>query len=120
MVEKFADLTGRWLGRYEYPDGNDTVPFEAELAETLDAILTGQRDGMTVLFAKRYLGFQEDGPIGYEGTVDAALSRIEGHWSFALPVQYSGRFVMMRKPLASARAARRQTIERASEFTLKF
>jgi hypothetical protein len=86
----------------------------------LDAILTGQRDGMTVLFAKRYLGFQEDGPIGYEGTVDAALSRIEGHWSFALPVQYSGRFVMMRKPLASARAARRQTIERASEFTLKF
>lgn len=124
----FPDLTGRWLGRFDYPSGYPPVSFEADLAEEagllagqteepngfrddmgplLQAVIEGHRSGGMVRFVKRYLGFsQGDDPV-YEGTADAALTRISGTWFFVGKPGWSGRFVMMRKPLAADRAMRR-------------
>jgi hypothetical protein len=118
----FTSLTGRWLGRYEYPYGAPPVTFEAELTDLagelsgeiyepntfrpdagpeLSADILGQRDGGQVTFLKRYRGLPSERWPHYDGTVNARLTRIEGRWLFA-QVNFSGRFVMMRKPLAGA------------------
>jgi hypothetical protein len=124
----FPDLTGRWLGRFDYPSDYPATSFEADLAEEagllagqteepnsfradmgplLQAVIEGHRSGGAVRFVKRYLGFpQPDDPV-YEGTADAALTRISGRWLFVGKPGWSGRFVMMRKPLAADRAMRR-------------
>jgi hypothetical protein len=121
---RFLVLTGRWWGRYEQAPGGP-VPFEAELSEddgsitgetsepntfrgdmgaALTATLTGGRAGAEVNFLKQYHGFvQDDCPV-YQGTANAALTRIEGQWSFPSWPGLTGRFVMMRKPQAEAKA----------------
>lgn len=124
----FPDLTGRWLGRFDYPSDDPPVPFEADLREEaglltgqteepngfrpdmgplLHAVIEGRRDVTGLSFVKHYLGFsQGDDPV-YEGEADSTLTRISGRWFFRGDPGWSGRFVMMRKPLAAERALRR-------------
>lgn len=132
MSKSYTSLSGRWLGRYEYPDGREPVPFEAVLAEELDllageieepntfaqghgpvlsAMIEGSRDGLSVEFRKRYHGFALQSCPQYDGEVNAALTRIEGIWRFAAQPGFVGRFVMMRKPMAEARLERAITEE---------
>lgn len=127
MAKSYTDLGGRWLGRYEYPDGRDPVPFEAVLAEdtgllageieepntfaqghgpVLAAMIEGSRDGLSVEFRKRYHGFALQACPQYDGEANAMLTRIEGIWRFAADPGFSGRFVMMRKPMAEAKLER--------------
>lgn len=129
MTEQHKDLTGRWMGRYEYDRGGTPTAFEAELTEAADlsgemwepngfrkdlgaelsATLSGARTGDQVSFVKRYLGFEQgDHPI-YDGTANAALTRIEGRWRFTHQPGWGGRFVMMRKAKAAATAEQTQT-----------
>ncbi|MGL5009638.1 MAG: hypothetical protein ACRC6I_07120 [Paracoccaceae bacterium] len=119
-------LTGRWLGRYDYPYGAASVAFEADVVEDagvlggaifepntfrrdagpeLVADIQGSRDGAQVMFHKRYRGATPAEWPHYEGVVNGALTRIEGRWVFAA-TGFSGRFVMMRKPVASTAVLR--------------
>lgn len=117
----FRCLSGRWLGRYDYPDGMESVGFEVDLSEAggaltglvrepntfrpemgeeLVAQVMGEHAAGQVSFVKYYIGFaQGDDPV-YEGRANHALTRVEGHWRFAGQVGWSGRFVMIRKPEA--------------------
>ncbi len=120
------DLTGRWLGRYQYDSAAPVVAFEADLEEfagaltgeirepnsfrpdqgaELSASLTGSRAGTAVDFVKVYRGFTQGDHPHYSGTTNPALTRIEGQWHFLRAPWMRGRFVMMRKPLASAETA---------------
>lgn len=122
-----ADLSGRWLGRYDYPDGRPPVPFEADLLDdggavsgqiteqnsfvpgagaVLVAWVTGTRQGDALGFEKRYAGFDPLDCPSYEGRTNVALTRISGRWFFRHDRAWSGRFVMMRKPLARAATGR--------------
>ena len=124
MSEAFPNLTGRWLGRYDQDPPASSVAFEADLVEggftftgqtrepntfrsdmgeMLTASLTGGRSGSEVSFVKVYNGFTQGEDPVYEGVVNTKLTRITGYWSFSQYPNASGRFVMMRKPLASAR-----------------
>jgi hypothetical protein len=131
MAQVYKSLTGRWLGRYDQPAQPPSVPFEADLVEeagsltgdtqepntfrpelgpTLTAILSGGRTGQTVSFIKDYQGFAQDEPV-YLGEANAALTRIAGHWSAPGLPGLTGRFVMMRKPLAGAKVTKARKAE---------
>jgi hypothetical protein len=131
MAQMYKNLTGRWLGRYDQPAQQPSVPFEADLVEeagsltgetqepntfrrelgpTLTAILSGGRTGQTVSFIKDYQGFAQHGPV-YLGEANAALTRIAGHWSFPGLPGLTGRFVMMRKPLAAAKVTKAREVK---------
>jgi hypothetical protein len=119
----YSDLTGRWMGRYDYAATRAPVPFEVDLTETagslhgkihepntianamgaaLDAILDGSRDGAAVRFVKVYRRFdQGDDPV-YEGTVNATMTRVAGAWWFPLTPAWRGRFLMVRPVQAAA------------------
>jgi hypothetical protein len=112
-----TDLTGVWSGAYWYAAVPTPTPFTAHIIETagslagttlepatfgspglteLSADISGARGGPAVAFTKRYhpaQGVHSD-PITYAGTVDAALTSIEGEWR--LPSGFSGRFVLVR------------------------
>jgi hypothetical protein len=136
MDEGFDTLSGQWIGRYEYKRGARPVAFEADITEDqgwlsgqisepnsfrpgmghiLNATLTGTRTGDDVQFIKSYQGFAQHGALIYSGTANSVLNRIEGRWHFSDLPSWDGRFVMMRKPRAAARAAR--DVERELEFT---
>jgi hypothetical protein len=138
MDERSETLSGQWLGRYEYQRGARPVAFEADIIEdagtisgitsepnsfhpgmgaVLTATLAGTCAADEVQFTKIYQGFTQDGLLIYQGRVNAARNRIEGRWHFAELPSWSGRFVMMRKPKAAARAARSAEVERALAFT---
>lgn len=130
----YRDLSGRWLGKYAYDGGGQPVAFEAVLTEEagflhgetlepnsfradqgleLAAVLAGVRDEGSVSFVKTYLAFREEDESRYEGQVDAALCRIEGHWWFPLVPSVTGRFVMMRDTSAALSRALERAAERA-------
>lgn len=132
MTKTFPNLSGRWLGRYEYPDGREPVPFEAVIAEDMDLLsgeieepnsfarglgpvltssIEGSRDALSVEFRKRYHGFALQACPQYHGDANAELTRIEGKWLFAAEPGFSGRFVMMRKPMAEAKLEREMVEE---------
>jgi hypothetical protein len=138
VAQHISNLSGRWLGRYEYIVGAEPVPFEAELVDELGAIygqisepntfrrdisgdlravFDGDVNGAAVSFVKRYLGFSHDDDPMYSGVVNAAMTRIEGRWSFPTQPWWSGRFVMMRKPVATASWAQHVEVDRELEFT---
>ena len=119
-------LTGRWIGRYDYGDGGEVVPFEADMvqdglelrAETLEpntfrpggmaelrGLLTGWIVGDEVRLTKTYT-FDQGGEPEYVGRISASRDRIAGRWSFENLPGVSGRFSMNRKP-----KARRRTVE---------
>jgi hypothetical protein len=114
-------LTGTWIGTYAYPDNplvppREPVRFFADLREQSSSVLgtilerntfadasakelranvSGRRDpDGKVRFAKTYDGANGvTHTVEYEGTVDAALGRIEGTWRVG---ESSGRFEMTR------------------------
>ncbi len=117
MSEKFDNLTGRWTGRYDYPNDADAVPFEVLLDEQegilsgditepntfrrdmgahLAATLIGDRSGFDVSFRKTYGGFDHGDDLIYEGALNGALTRIDGVWRFPSEPDWRGRFMMVR------------------------
>ena len=132
MQETYTSLTGRWMGRFEYDRGGVASSFEAEITETgtaldgdttepnnfrkdmgseLTATLTGSRADGHVSFVKRYNGFDQGDLLLYDGTVNAALSRIEGRWRFSAQPGWGGRFVMFRKAQSKAKAKTKATVD---------
>ena len=127
MAKEFKTLTGRWLGRYEYSYAAEPVGFEADLIDDAGALTGDIREANSfqpgqgaelfatlvgtfaegeVSFTKTYLGFAHPDNPRYTGQANAALTRIEGTWHFPALAGPGGRFVMMRKPQASATAER--------------
>ena len=124
-----TDLTGRWMGRYDYNSrvlpavafevvleeeaghltGIITEPngFRGDRGASLRARLIGGRDGAEVRFVKYYIGFDQDDDPHYAGTANAALTRIEGTWHFPVIGGKGGRFVMTRERVQVAVRARR-------------
>ena len=115
-MTKRSSLTGSWSGAYRYPRGSQTeVVFNAQIEEiagsftgaiqepnsmgTIDAVVTsdidGVRSGSSVRFVKFYDGSGEQHhAVHYLGTVNAALTRIEGEWN--IPNDWGGTFFMTR------------------------
>lgn len=114
---RHSTLSGSWSGAYRYPRGNwpETV-FNAQIQEVggaftgsmqepnllrrnlgpvASADIEGVRTNQAVTFTKFY-----DGSGGmrhavrYEGTANAALTRIDGRW--IIPNDWSGTFFMTR------------------------
>ena len=129
MVETHTTLSGQWQGRFEYDQGGKPSPFEVEFSKDgadlqgqmiepnsfrrdmggeLTAHLKGSRSGHHVSFVKRYIGFDQGDLLTYDGTVNLALTRMEGRWRFPSQPKWGGRFVMFRKPLSRATAAQKR------------
>ena len=121
------DLSGRWKGFFNYPDGFETTEFDAELRDLggaisgetsephfedsgriLYATLQGARVGSNLRFHKTYdeldLHYHM---VVYEGRIDPSGDEISGEWT--VPGIWSGTFLMIR---ASGRA---EGIERRVE-----
>lgn len=140
MTDKMAfsretDLTGVWLGEYRYGAAAIAVPFSAHFIETagefvgstleratfgspglteLFADISGMRGQHSVRFAKVYKpaqGVHRD-PIIYAGTVNDALTAIEGDWRIG---GTSGRFILTR----ASRGATSAEAQRASEVEFR-
>jgi hypothetical protein len=109
-----SSLTGSWSGAYRYRHGHETV-FNAQIDEVggafvgtthepnefadpmlsvLTADIEGVREGRYVTFTKFYHHGGIRHAIRYEGHVDDALMRIEGHW--IIPGSGTGTFFMVR------------------------
>ena len=112
-----ASLTGAWSGAYRYPsDLRPETVFNAQIEEVGGAFtgslqepnvhrlgpggvvtsdIEGVRAGNAVAFTKFYDGSGGmSHAIRYEGTANAALTRIDGVW--AIPRDISGTFFMVR------------------------
>jgi hypothetical protein len=122
-------LTDRWIGRYTYAGRRAApVPFEVDLiqlGEMLDghvtepntfhakgeaeliAQLTGTVIDGAVDFVKRYVDLPAEEHPRYDGRVLPSGDRIEGTWHFPKARWFTGEFVMIRKPRASARVQRK-------------
>lgn len=134
MSQTPRNLTGPWMGRYNYAVGGGApVAFNANITdvdgalsgETLEANtfthltleadqliagIIGVREGRDVHFTKRYSDF--DGPrLNYEGKVNGAFTRIEGRWFFPDTPAFHGTFALIRDTVAVE--ARRDVSRRA-------
>lgn len=120
------DLTGRWIGIFNYPEQLPPNSFEAELrdvggvitgltrerdddpfgtGEILHAVIEGHRSGTTVTFNKVYdLLEPEAVVIFYEGSIQPGGDEIEGRWHRA--DLWSGTFLMVRQGKAKDAAER--------------
>ena len=115
------DLSGRWIGIFNYPSRLPPEQFEAELRETggrisglttepsgrtgaiLSAVIDGTRSGSAVTFTKRYDDYEEmPHQVLYSGTVAADGNEIEGRWEISSA--WSGSFIMIREGGAEAEA----------------
>lgn len=124
-------LTGQWIGRYDYDDGEPPVPFEAEFTQTgmtlraltlepntfhpgamkeLRGFLTGWIVGTEVRLTKTY-SFAQVADPEYVGKLDAEGRRITGRWFFEEMPAVHGRFTLTRKPASRATAERRAMAE---------
>ncbi|WP_139176571.1 hypothetical protein [Jannaschia faecimaris] len=124
-------LTGQWIGRFDYDDGEASVPFEADMIQSgmtlraqtvepntfhpgamkeLRGFLTGWIVGSEVRLTKTYT-FDQVADPEYVGRVDADARRITGCWSFEDMPANTGRFTMTRRPAAKALAERRIAAE---------
>jgi len=110
------DLSGRWNGFYNYPDGSPPTGFEAVIRDTgglisgittepgdspdcfgmiLQAVIEGRRDGASVRFTKMYDYLERAADIvHYDGVVQADGDEIEGTWD--IHNDWSGTFLMVR------------------------
>lgn len=125
------DLTGDWLGFYNYDFPCPPTQFEAEIrdagglvtgvtTETFDgperlgtvlqAVIEGRREGATLRFTKIYddLALAPDA-IHYDGTILGDGDEVEGTWT--IPGQGAGTFMMMRKR-REEKAVERRAAER--------
>ena len=110
------DLSGEWLGFYNYPIPHPPTRFEASLRDNaglisgvtteegdtpdcygaiLQAVIDGRREGSTVWFTKVYDYLERaPDPVRYEGEIQAGGDEIEGRWT--IPGEWSGSFMMVR------------------------
>lgn len=114
------DLTGRWLGIFNYPDESGAVGFTADLIDTggrlggtiteqdavsdgrtLEAGIDGRREDTSVEFTKFYEDADPESydTVAYRGTVNGEGTEISGSWE--IPGVWSGSFIMTR-PAAEA------------------
>ncbi len=123
------DLSGEWDGMYSYPASLPPVAFKANLTERGGALsgiieegsapgegssrrastLEGRRSGLAVTFLKRYEDRSVHHDVDYDGAVSVDGAEISGRWSIF--GQWSGPFLMVRKPRKSV-ARLRQVGER--------
>ncbi len=117
MAQVYTTLSGHWIGRYDYNGRGAPVAFEARIDEgpqgvlgditepnsfkngmgpSLSAHMSGARAGDSVSFIKTYHGLSTLNRPMYDGTVNAALTRIEGGWRFDDPQLGTGAFSMVR------------------------
>ena len=108
------DLSGRWIGIFNYPTLLPPEQFDAELRDvggiltgltsepnrlgtgTLHAIIDGRREGSSVTFTKRYDDFEQmPHEVLYAGTVDSSGDEIAGTWE--IHAAWSGTFLMVRE-----------------------
>jgi hypothetical protein len=120
------DLSGRWIGIFNYPTGLPPGRFDAELRDgggpitgitseksertggSLTAIIDGTRSRTAVVFTKRYDDFEEmPHVVHYSGTVDASGDEIDGQWK--IPGSWSGTFLMVRE--SKTEAAEERTVD---------
>lgn len=114
------DLSGRWQGIYNYPDGHVAVAFTADLIDGGDKLggsitendahtdgrallaqIDGARSGSMVTFTKFYEDADPEGydAVAYSGTVSGDGDEISGEWT--IPGVWSGSFIMTRPSSAS-------------------
>ncbi|GAA0458496.1 MULTISPECIES: hypothetical protein [Sphingomonas] len=126
-----ADLSGVWLGIFNYPEDLPATSFRATLTDTggrlggtieeIDAVilvgrhltsaLDGTRDGRAVRFTKFYAPVSEDyDVVEYRGTVNAEGDEITGHWQ--VHGAWGGSFIMTRPQAAPAQAEQSDAAER--------
>lgn len=121
------DLSGDWLGFYNYDFACPPTEFEAAIRDSdgvltgvttemfegpdkagmmLQAVIDGRREGVSVRFTKLYddLELTPD-MVVYEGRVLPGGDEIEGTWS--IQGDGSGTFMMMRKRREGAAVARK-------------
>jgi hypothetical protein len=127
-----ASLTGAWSGAYRYPRGprRETV-FNAQIEEVggaftgavqepnllrpeLGPIVTSDIEGVRVAQAVSFTKFYNGSggmnhAVRYEGSANAALTRIEGRWT--VPNSWSGTFFMSRDDEGEAVEAEEQVEE---------
>lgn len=108
-------LTGEWSGEFSYPQHLGPVtPFVARIEEadgqvtgtslepdtidggTINAMLNGVRQGLTIDFVKTYTDLSEhyDTPVDYVGRISRDGNVISGVWS---RLDMDGRFEMRRE-----------------------
>jgi hypothetical protein len=123
-------LTGVWDGLFSYPRRFQPVSFTAVVLEigcsvtgtiheqpkdgptaglVLNATIDGNRAGSFVYFMKVYdlsEGERPCKPVHYNGVLNADATEIDGQW--AIPGNWSGKFLMIRSsgPAAAAEARR--------------
>ncbi|HYD13420.1 MAG TPA: hypothetical protein VEC11_11300 [Allosphingosinicella sp.] len=112
-----VDLSGDWIGFYNYDFPCPPTQFEAAIRDcgglitgvtterfdgpdglgtVLQAVIDGRREGAILRFTKIYddLALAPD-VIFYEGLIQSEGDEVEGDWS--IPGQGAGTFMMMRK-----------------------
>lgn len=114
------NLSGFWVGRYDYAGGfgkpvqflvnlhddggalSGTISEPNEIGKSsseLHAIISGSREGNDVFFIKTYDGASDAAHrVDYAGTVNSEGTEISGHWLLS---SASGNFVMTREILAT-------------------
>ena len=116
MSQPEINVSGLWLGSFSYP-GNEgpTTPFMARLedhdgalrgstvepnlvgrsSETLEAVLSGSRQALSIDFTKLYDGASDAAhAVDYVGRLSADGNTISGIWSLA---EFDGTFEMYRE-----------------------
>ncbi|MFT9398813.1 hypothetical protein [Acetobacter sp.] len=122
------NLSGLWHGQFSYPRTFQAEFFTASLLEQaglLSGVITekaqdplhasgvflahvsGQHDGTTVHFLKRYESITRTHTVHYTGQVNSDSTEISGTWS--IPSNWSGPFLMVRAHPQHQRAVMRQT-----------
>ncbi|MEO1568990.1 MAG: hypothetical protein AAFR94_07170 [Pseudomonadota bacterium] len=122
-----GDLNGLWNGWYSYLDLGERVPFTAWLdddggsltgstmepntlsaanVEELEADVTGNRSGASVMFTKRYRPGQgaHSFAICYQGLVESDFCLFSGDWRFENTAFGQGRFLLERASNGLTRA----------------
>jgi hypothetical protein len=120
-----GDLSGDWLGFYNYSLPCPPTQFEATIRDAgglitgitteigdspdcqgmvLQAVIEGRREGATLRFVKTYDYLERaPDPVRYEGTIQAEGDEVEGRWTIRRV--WSGTFMMMRRRREAAEDA---------------
>lgn len=121
-IASALDITGEWHGTFAYPrDYGPATPFLAKIEEqggvfsgsivepdifhdtgaTLEARMSGHRDGRSIDFTKSYLGqrYGYENPVDYVGQLSVDGLSIVGVWSL---LEHNGTFEMHRDRAAQA------------------
>lgn len=126
-----ANLSGVWLGIFNYPEDLPATSFRATLTDTggrlggtieeIDAVVVvgrhlasavdGTRSGRAVRFTKFYAPVRDGyDAVVYEGSVSAEGDEIVGTWQ--VPGAWGGSFIMTRPQAATAQVEHRDAAER--------